>query len=40
MDGTRELQEILQREGIDISLRTIQRDLNQDLAIAFSDWKQ
>ncbi|WP_314913547.1 WYL domain-containing protein [Acinetobacter harbinensis] len=27
--GTRELQEILQREGIDISLRTIQRDLNQ-----------
>ena len=24
--GTRELQEILQREGIDISLRTIQRD--------------
>ncbi len=29
MDGTRELQEILQREGIDITLRTIQRDLNQ-----------
>lgn len=27
--GTRELQEILQREGIEISLRTIQRDLNQ-----------
>ena len=27
--GTRELQEILQREGIDITLRTIQRDLNQ-----------
>lgn len=27
--GTRELQEVLQREGIDISLRTIQRDLNQ-----------
>ena len=27
--GTRELQEILNREGIDISLRTIQRDLNQ-----------
>lgn len=27
--GTRELQEQLQREGIDISLRTIQRDLNQ-----------
>jgi predicted DNA-binding transcriptional regulator YafY len=27
--GTREIQEILQREGIDISLRTIQRDLNQ-----------
>lgn len=27
--GTRELQELLQREGIDISLRTIQRDLNQ-----------
>ena len=27
--GTRELQEILEREGIDISLRTIQRDLNQ-----------
>lgn len=27
--GTRQLQEILQREGIDISLRTIQRDLNQ-----------
>ena len=27
--GTRELQETLQREGIDISLRTIQRDLNQ-----------
>ncbi|SPL70118.1 helix-turn-helix transcriptional regulator [Acinetobacter stercoris] len=27
--GTRELQEILLREGIDISLRTIQRDLNQ-----------
>ncbi|MFB2538149.1 MULTISPECIES: helix-turn-helix transcriptional regulator [unclassified Acinetobacter] len=27
--GTRELQESLQREGIDISLRTIQRDLNQ-----------
>ena len=27
--GTRELQEILVREGIDISLRTIQRDLNQ-----------
>ncbi|MGL5213301.1 MAG: WYL domain-containing protein, partial [Acinetobacter junii] len=24
--GTRELQEILEREGIDISLRTIQRD--------------
>jgi predicted DNA-binding transcriptional regulator YafY len=27
--GTRELQEVLQREGIEISLRTIQRDLNQ-----------
>ncbi|MFC3902592.1 Predicted DNA-binding transcriptional regulator YafY, contains an HTH and WYL domains [Acinetobacter marinus] len=27
--GTRDLQEQLQREGIDISLRTIQRDLNQ-----------
>ena len=27
--GTRELHDILQREGIDISLRTIQRDLNQ-----------
>ncbi len=27
--GTRELQQQLQREGIDISLRTIQRDLNQ-----------
>ncbi len=27
--GTRELQEMLEREGIDISLRTIQRDLNQ-----------
>jgi predicted DNA-binding transcriptional regulator YafY len=27
--GTRQLQEQLQREGIDISLRTIQRDLNQ-----------
>lgn len=27
--GTRELQEILEREGIEISLRTIQRDLNQ-----------
>lgn len=27
--GTRELQDILQREGIDITLRTIQRDLNQ-----------
>ena len=27
--GTRELQETLQREGIEISLRTIQRDLNQ-----------
>lgn len=27
--GTRELQEQLQREGIEISLRTIQRDLNQ-----------
>ncbi|RKG34036.1 helix-turn-helix transcriptional regulator [Acinetobacter tianfuensis] len=27
--GTRELQESLVREGIDISLRTIQRDLNQ-----------
>ncbi|ANF81934.1 WYL domain-containing protein [Acinetobacter sp. NCu2D-2] len=27
--GTRELQEILIREGVDISLRTIQRDLNQ-----------
>ena len=27
--GTRELQETLIREGIDISLRTIQRDLNQ-----------
>ena len=27
--GTRELQEALEREGIDISLRTIQRDLNQ-----------
>lgn len=27
--GTRELQEILLREGIDVSLRTIQRDLNQ-----------
>ena len=27
--GTREIQETLQREGIDISLRTIQRDLNQ-----------
>ena len=27
--GTRELQESLKREGIDISLRTIQRDLNQ-----------
>ncbi|MDV2468772.1 WYL domain-containing protein [Acinetobacter chinensis] len=27
--GTRELQDTLQREGIDISLRTIQRDLNQ-----------
>lgn len=27
--GTRELQETLEREGIDISLRTIQRDLNQ-----------
>ena len=27
--GTRELQEILNREGIEISLRTIQRDLNQ-----------
>lgn len=27
--GTRELQEILEREGIQISLRTIQRDLNQ-----------
>ncbi len=27
--GTRELQESLEREGIDISLRTIQRDLNQ-----------
>ena len=27
--GTRELQESLNREGIDISLRTIQRDLNQ-----------
>ena len=27
--GTRELQEQLQREGIDISLRTIQRELNQ-----------
>lgn len=27
--GTRELQEILLREGIDISMRTIQRDLNQ-----------
>ena len=26
--GTRELQEILEREGIEISLRTIQRDLN------------
>lgn len=27
--GTRELQEMLEREGIEISLRTIQRDLNQ-----------
>lgn len=27
--GTRELQEVLEREGIEISLRTIQRDLNQ-----------
>ena len=27
--GTRELQESLVREGIDISLRTIQRDLNE-----------
>ncbi|OTG83068.1 helix-turn-helix transcriptional regulator [Acinetobacter sp. ANC 4648] len=27
--GTRELQESLEREGIEISLRTIQRDLNQ-----------
>ncbi|WP_445115748.1 helix-turn-helix transcriptional regulator [Acinetobacter sp. WZC-1] len=27
--GTRELQETLQREGVEISLRTIQRDLNQ-----------
>ncbi|KAF7275493.1 hypothetical protein GWI33_011662, partial [Rhynchophorus ferrugineus] len=27
--GTRELQEQLAREGIDISLRTVQRDLNQ-----------
>lgn len=27
--GTRELQETLEREGIEISLRTIQRDLNQ-----------
>ncbi|MEC8057976.1 MAG: WYL domain-containing protein, partial [Pseudomonadota bacterium] len=27
--GTRELQEMLEREGVDISLRTIQRDLNQ-----------
>jgi predicted DNA-binding transcriptional regulator YafY len=27
--GTRQLQEQLQREGIDISIRTIQRDLNQ-----------
>lgn len=27
--GTRELQETLEREGINISLRTIQRDLNQ-----------
>ncbi len=27
--GTRQLQEQLQREGIDVSLRTIQRDLNQ-----------
>lgn len=27
--GTRELQELLAREGIEISLRTIQRDLNQ-----------
>lgn len=27
--GTRELQEALEREGIEISLRTIQRDLNQ-----------
>ena len=27
--GTRELHDVLQREGIDISLRTIQRDLNQ-----------
>lgn len=27
--GTRELQEILEREGVEISLRTIQRDLNQ-----------
>ena len=27
--GTRELQEMLLREGIDVSLRTIQRDLNQ-----------
>ena len=32
--GTRELQEILEREGIDISLRTIQRDLTQ-LAVRF-----
>lgn len=32
--GTRELQESLVREGIDISLRTIQRDLNQ-IALRF-----
>ena len=32
--GTRELQESLIREGIDISLRTIQRDLNQ-IALRF-----
>lgn len=32
--GTRELQENLEREGIEISLRTIQRDLNQ-IALRF-----
>ena len=32
--GTRELQDMLVREGIDISLRTIQRDLNQ-IALRF-----